>query len=291
MSEPAPSPTPPSPPAVRRDRSPEARRAARVRRADREQRIVSLLNRGLSVAEIAAQEGRSVSRMRALVREILARRMPQPPGEYLALQIGRLNEALLVSYSAMHNPQTGANFDAIDRVVKIVREPHRYHGFAGAAAEGTGASPAADRKPACARGALSRARSDAEGAPADCESSSRARGLTLRSGVKPRVSKNARARGVCRRPMKRCSRRRRDALRTRGRTKNSNGLEKAPQRIEKARFRTEIARQRQLGRSLEVQIPSVPAASPCWRERWPIRSANASSAVDTTKVKWIPASQ
>jgi DNA-binding CsgD family transcriptional regulator len=133
MSEPAQASSP-SPPTVRRDRSPEARRAARARRADREQRIVSLLNRGVSVAEIAVQEGRSVSRMRALVREILARRMPQPPAEYLALQIGRLNEALLVSYSAMHNKQKGANFEAIDRVVKIVRELDRYHGFA--AAEG-----------------------------------------------------------------------------------------------------------------------------------------------------------
>jgi hypothetical protein len=29
--------------------------------------------------------------------EILAERMPQPPAEYLALQVSRLNEALLVS--------------------------------------------------------------------------------------------------------------------------------------------------------------------------------------------------
>ena len=129
MSEPEPSPTAPSPP-VRRGRSSEARRAARARRADREQRIVNLLNRGVSVAEIAAQEGRGMSRMRALVREILARRMPQPPAEFLALQVGRLNDALLVSYSSMHNNQTGANFEAIDRVVKIVRELDRYHGFA-----------------------------------------------------------------------------------------------------------------------------------------------------------------
>ena len=129
-SEPAPSSTSPAPPAIRRDRSPEARRAARERRADREQHIVNLLNRGLSVAEIAGSEGRSLSRMRALVRELLARRMPQPPAEFLAMQVGRLNEALLISYGAMHNDQKGANFEAIDRVVKIVRELDRYHGFA-----------------------------------------------------------------------------------------------------------------------------------------------------------------
>jgi hypothetical protein len=119
----------PSPPPVRRDRSAAARRAARRKKADRESRIVSLLNRGVSVAEIAAREGLSLSRMRRVVQAILAERLPQPPAEFLALQVSRLNEALLVSYSAMHNSVTGTNFDAVDRVVKIVRELDRYHGF------------------------------------------------------------------------------------------------------------------------------------------------------------------
>jgi DNA-binding CsgD family transcriptional regulator len=134
MSEPAkspfPSPSGPTPPAIRRDRSPKARRAARAKKAEREQRIVKLLNRGVSVAEIAGREGVSLSRMRALVREILAARMPQPPAEFLALQISRLNDALLVSYGAMYGDGIGPNFAAIDRVVKIVRELDRYHGFA-----------------------------------------------------------------------------------------------------------------------------------------------------------------
>jgi hypothetical protein len=128
----SPKPNPadsPSPPAVRRDRSAAARRAARLKKTDRELRIVSLLNRGVSVAEIAAREGLSMSRMRRLVEAVLAKRMPQPPAEFLALQVSRLNEALLLSYSAMHNQATGTNFDAIDRVVKIVRELDRYHGF------------------------------------------------------------------------------------------------------------------------------------------------------------------
>ncbi len=113
------------PPAPVRKRSIEARRAARVAKARRERRIVDLLNRGVSVAEIAAREEVTEKRMRALVSEILARRMPEPPAEFLALQVSRLNEALLVAYSAM----SGANLRAVDRVVKIVRELDRYHGF------------------------------------------------------------------------------------------------------------------------------------------------------------------
>jgi hypothetical protein len=84
----------------------------------------------VSVAEIAAREGVSLKRMGNLVREILAKRMPQPPAEFLALQISRLNGALLVSYTAMYAASSGTNFEAVDRVIKIVRELDRYHGFA-----------------------------------------------------------------------------------------------------------------------------------------------------------------
>jgi len=120
----------PCPRRVSRDRSVAAGRATRLNRAEREARIISLLNRGVSVAEIATRERLSLKRVRNLVREILARRMPQPPAEFLALQISRLSEALLVSYGAMHSAEAGANFEAIDRVVRIVRELDRYHGFA-----------------------------------------------------------------------------------------------------------------------------------------------------------------
>jgi hypothetical protein len=111
----------PSPALARRDRSVQARRKAREAGADRERQIVDLLNRGVSVAEIASQSGVSIQHMRKLVGEILAERAPQPPAEFLALQVSRLSEALLLSYSAMHNPVTGTNFEAVDRVVKIVR--------------------------------------------------------------------------------------------------------------------------------------------------------------------------
>jgi hypothetical protein len=124
------SAAPASPPAARRDRSIHARRKARQARAERDQQIISLLNRGVSVAEIADRSGVSIRQMRNRVRKILAERTPAPPAEFLALQVSRLNEALLVSYSAMYNSMAGTNFEAVDRVVRIVRELDRYHGFA-----------------------------------------------------------------------------------------------------------------------------------------------------------------
>ena len=120
-----PSSSPPSPP--RRDRSFAGRRKAHGAKGARERRIVNLLNAGVSVAEIAQSEGVAHRRMRMMVGEILARRAPQPPAEFLTLQVSRLSEALLVSYGAMG----GGNLEAVDCVVKIVRELDRYHGFAG----------------------------------------------------------------------------------------------------------------------------------------------------------------
>ncbi len=109
--------------------APTEARAARLAKFRREQLIVDYLNRGVSTAEIATRIDVSEKRMRVLVREILARRMPHPPEEFVAIQVGRLNEALLVAYSAM----SPSNLRAVDRVVKIVRELDRYHGFGAAA--------------------------------------------------------------------------------------------------------------------------------------------------------------
>ena len=50
--------------------------------------------------------------------------MPHPPEEFVAIQLSRLNEALLVAYSAM----SPTNLNAVDQVVKIVRELDRYGG-------------------------------------------------------------------------------------------------------------------------------------------------------------------
>jgi hypothetical protein len=117
-------------PAAARNRSIEARRAARQVKAGRDERIIGLLNRGVSIPEIADREGVTEKRMRALVAEILARRMPQPPAEFVALQVGRLHEALNMAYDSMSQ----GNLRALDRVVKIVRELDRYHGFVAARA-------------------------------------------------------------------------------------------------------------------------------------------------------------
>jgi hypothetical protein len=127
-----------APLAVPRDRSVEARRAKRQAKASRERRIIASLNRGVPVAVIAEWEDVGEKRMRTLVRDILARRMPEPPAQFLAMQVSRLNEALLVSFDAM----SGSNLQAVDRVVKIVRALDRYHGFV--AAEQWGPSVASE---------------------------------------------------------------------------------------------------------------------------------------------------
>ena len=101
---------------------PTEARAARLAKFKREQLIVDFLNRGVSVAEIAARIGVGEKRMRAVIREILSRRMPAPPEEFAAIQFSRLNEALLVAFSAM----SPTNLKAVDQVVKIVRELDRY---------------------------------------------------------------------------------------------------------------------------------------------------------------------
>ena len=89
--------------------------------------------------------------MRKSIRTLLARRAPAPPAEFLALQVSRLNEALLVAYGAM----SAENLEAVDRVVKIVRELDRYHGFAVPAAT--------PRPPRLPRLPLSRSRRRARG--------------------------------------------------------------------------------------------------------------------------------
>ncbi len=117
-----------APLAVPRDRSVEARHAKRQAKASRERRIIASLNRGVPVAVIAEWEDVGEKRMRTLVRDILARRMPEPPVQFLAMQVSRLNEALLASFDAM----SGSNLQAVDRFVKIVRALDRYHGFVAA---------------------------------------------------------------------------------------------------------------------------------------------------------------
>ena len=108
-----------------RDRSIEARRKARALKGQRERLVIEYLNCGVGVAEIAQRTGVTEKRMRATIREIVGRRRPVASEEFIALQVNRLNEALLVAYGAM-SPE---NLGAVRLVVQIVRELDRYHGF------------------------------------------------------------------------------------------------------------------------------------------------------------------
>ena len=110
-----------APAAASRSRSAAAPRAARRNEAERETRPLS---GGASIADFAAREGEK--RMRARLQETFARRLPEPP-EVLALEVGRLDEALLVSCT-----MAKANLPGVGRVVKILRERDRILGFAAA---------------------------------------------------------------------------------------------------------------------------------------------------------------
>jgi DNA-binding CsgD family transcriptional regulator len=98
-------------------RPPGARDAARRAKSEHERRVVEFLSGGLSTAEIAKLEGVTERGMRKYVRNLIARRTPEATGEFIAVQMGRLNEALLVSFDA----------------VNIVRELDRHHGLGGGA--------------------------------------------------------------------------------------------------------------------------------------------------------------
>jgi DNA-binding CsgD family transcriptional regulator len=112
-----------------RHRPPQARGAQHSAKAEREQRVVEGLKGGVAMTEIARREGITVRGLRKYVRNLFARRAPEATGEFVAVQLNRLNEALLVSFDAM----SVENLPAIDRVVKIVRELDRYHGLGGGA--------------------------------------------------------------------------------------------------------------------------------------------------------------
>ena len=96
----------------------------------RDFKVIELLAAGFPIEEIAAREGISARRAREHAAAALARRTLDPPAHFAQLQIRRLSEALLVCTSAMSR----GNLQAVDRVVKIVRELDRYHGFGPAAA-------------------------------------------------------------------------------------------------------------------------------------------------------------
>ena len=103
----------------------KSRRATKREMAKRDLRLIEQLAAGVTIEEIAASEGISVQWARERKAAILAKRVVDPPHDFVQLQIRRLSEAMLVAYSAMSN----GNLHAVDHVLKIVRELDRYHGF------------------------------------------------------------------------------------------------------------------------------------------------------------------
>ena len=103
-------------------------------------RIVRALAHGETIDEIAVREGLTLRRARERVASVVARRALEPTETFVAVQIARLNETMLVAYAAMKD----GNMAAVDRVLKITREYDRYHGLALTLARRAGAAAAAD---------------------------------------------------------------------------------------------------------------------------------------------------
>ncbi len=104
---------------------PRRQRATQRELVLRDARIFERFAAGATLEEIALRERLTPRRVRERLTEIYARHAEQSPAEIAQLQLRRLGEAMLVSWSAM----SGGNLDAVDRVVRITREMDRYHGF------------------------------------------------------------------------------------------------------------------------------------------------------------------
>ena len=106
-------------------RSRKVRLLAQRAKAARHVKIFNMLAAGMPVSEIALREGISLRRMRATIQELLARREADPHDGFAQFQIARLNDAMMIAHTAMME----GNLQAVDRVVKLVHELERYHGF------------------------------------------------------------------------------------------------------------------------------------------------------------------
>ena len=113
------------------------KRATKRETALRDARIVRALAHGEAIDEVAAREGLTLKRARERVAAVVARRRPDATEAFVAVQVARLNEAMLVAYGAMKD----GNLAAVDRVVRITREYDRYHGLALTLSRGPGAAP------------------------------------------------------------------------------------------------------------------------------------------------------
>ena len=168
-------------PAVAFDPS-AARRAARVAKFERDKLIIDRLNHSVSVADTAAQIGIGEKPKRAVIRAPrtkirgLARRMPRPPEAFVAIQVSRLNEALLMAYNAM----SPTNLKAVHEVVKIVRELDCFGGAFAAEWARPEASPGSSpSRSARTQGSTRHAKSSLRSAEHGCAArTSRCRALT-----------------------------------------------------------------------------------------------------------------
>ncbi len=147
------------------------RRATKRDQAKRDLRLVEKLAAGATIEEIAANEGISVKWARERKAALLASRVIDTPHEFIKLQIRRLNEAMLVSYSAM----SLGDLKAVDKVIKVARELDRYHGFGPARDRAPELFPAAPRRAAPLLALLSRRRGAGDGLGARAQPSTTAR--------------------------------------------------------------------------------------------------------------------
>ncbi len=97
----------------------------------RDARLIRALAAGQPIEEVAAREGLPLRRVRDRVSAILSRH-PDPPAEFVNLQMRRLGEAMIVATAAMSE----GNLQAVDRVMKLTREFDRYAGLAQVLAAG-----------------------------------------------------------------------------------------------------------------------------------------------------------
>jgi hypothetical protein len=105
--------------------APLARIAPRRGTADRRLRILERLTSGLSVAHIARVENLTVRRVRQVIAEMLEAREVDPPAGFVQLQIARLGDAMVVAHTMMME----CDLQAMDRMIKLIGELDRYHGF------------------------------------------------------------------------------------------------------------------------------------------------------------------
>ena len=96
---------------------------------ERDARILERLAARLTIQEVALGEGMSPRRAApgSGSRAFLAREAAGHPGEFVQMRTSASRaKRCFVAYSAI----SSSNLEAVDRVVKIVRELDHYHGFA-----------------------------------------------------------------------------------------------------------------------------------------------------------------